>query len=68
MRVGGAIHIGIVLIALAAMIGYNLASSRPVAVEVLSIAVIVAVLAQALVVSWQRSRSMTMTTYLREDE
>jgi len=63
VRVGGAIHIGLILAALAAMIVYSLTASRPVAAEVLSVTVIVVVLAQALVVRWQRSRVIPLPSH-----
>lgn len=63
VRVGGAAHIGLILVAFAAMVVYSLAASRPVAVEVLSIAILVVVLAQALVVRWQRSRVIPLPSH-----
>jgi uncharacterized membrane protein (Fun14 family) len=51
---GGTVDIGIILVALGVAIGYSLAASRPVALEVLSIATIMVILAQHLVIRWQR--------------
>jgi hypothetical protein len=63
VRAGGAIHIVLVLVALAAMVIYSLAASRPVAVDVLSVIILVVVLAQALVVRWQRSRVIPLPSH-----
>jgi hypothetical protein len=53
-RVGSAANIGIILVALGVAIGYSLAASRPIALEVLAIATIMVILAQSLVIRWQR--------------
>jgi len=55
-RVGSAMNIGLILVALAVAVGYSLAALRPIALEVLAIATIMVILAQSLVIRWQRSR------------
>ena len=56
MRVGSAMNICMILVALAVAVGYSLAASRPIALEVLAIATIMVILAQSLVIRWQQSR------------